>query len=331
MHVEKIFAPSDEAIRRAAAFLSSGELVGVPTETVYGLAANALDPTAIAKVFSAKGRPSTNPLIIHLASIDSLPLVTFQPLPSAIQQQVDALSDLWPGPLTLVLPRSSLVSDLVSAGRKTVAVRVPAHEVTQRLLRECGFPLAAPSANRSTYVSPTTAAHVAEGLGEHVAMILDGGPCGCGLESTIVLLEGRSATILRPGVITREELSHRLQTKVDVYRTTESKTAMLAPGMMREHYAPRTPLRLITQILPEQLSERCGRIAFGPISPEERSPYQYTEILSPTRDLNEVAKKLFAAIRDFDGRGLELIVVDVCESQGIGQAIMDRLLRAAAR
>lgn len=343
MNHSKIHAPTDDAIRLAAQCLARGELVGIPTETVYGLAACALDPVAVAKIFAAKGRPSSNPLIVHLAELSQLSLVTAEPLDDAIAAQVDLLSVLWPGPMTLVLPRSSRVPDAVTAGRDTVAVRIPGHEITRKLIRQCGFPLAAPSANRSKYVSPTTAEHVAEGLHEHVAMILDGGACDCGIESTIVMLEPDGATLLRPGAITREELALRLGAPVRLLAPTTDDEDLVAPGMMREHYAPSTPIRFFDPTQLNDLPARCGRIAFSTptssgtqFSSETQCSsgtqcFEVFKVLSKTGDLDEVAKHLFAAIRELDAMGLDLILVDSCEPSGIGQAIMDRLNRATAR
>ncbi len=329
MGLEKIHAPSDESIRRAARFLAQGQLVGIPTETVYGLAANALDPVAVARIYTAKGRPPSNPLIVHLADASQLPLVTGQPLGEAIRSQIEKLTPFWPGPLTLVLPRGAAVPDCVTAGRDTVAVRVPANEIARRLIRECGFPLAAPSANRSTYVSPTTAAHVLDGLGDHVAMILDGGDCDCGIESTIVRLEGDSATLLRPGWITREQLESRLGCAVHLHAvTSDVDPELIAPGMMRDHYAPRTRMRLVGQLGSMELPSRCGRIAFSKLPDAEAKRYFVVDALSESGDLEAVAKNLFAAIRRMDSMGLELIVVDECGTEGIGRAIMDRLNRA---
>ncbi|MDA8746485.1 L-threonylcarbamoyladenylate synthase, partial [Rubripirellula amarantea] len=194
MRRNKITTPTFEAIQRAAVLLADGQLVAIPTETVYGLAANALDELAVKRIFAAKGRPATNPLIVHLADVTQLAWVTDPNLDPIVTQRINKLSQFWPGPLTLVLPRNAAVPDIVTAGLDTVAVRIPSHEVARQLIHACGFPLAAPSANRSNYVSPTLAIHVIEGLGDEVEMVLDGGPCGHGLESTIVKLDGQNVT-----------------------------------------------------------------------------------------------------------------------------------------
>lgn len=352
--------PTEAALDRAAALLARGELVGMPTETVYGLAANATDPAAVAKVFTAKGRPAVNPLIVHVADASRLAEAVAWPLTPTLRSQLDALAAFWPGPLTLVLPRAASIPDAVTAGRPTVAVRVPDHPVAVGLLARCPFPLAAPSANRSNYVSPTRAEHVADGLGHAVAMILDGGPCEHGIESTIVALGGPDgARLLRPGAVPAEAIRDRLggvlhvENVPDVTPTADegdppsdpsrpaefspphvtpgNTTAMEAPGMMGRHYAPRTPLRILGPDGPKGDRSRCGRLAFTPIPDSERSRYAAVRILSPTGDLHEVASGLFAAIRDLDHSGLDAIDVDACPESGLGRAIMDRLRRAATK
>jgi L-threonylcarbamoyladenylate synthase len=334
--VSKIFPPTDEAIARAAEHLTRGELIGMPTETVYGIAANAMNPGAVAKIFAAKGRPSTNPLIVHLSDASDLGKVISDRIERSILDQIEKLSPYWPGPLTLVLPRSKEVPDIVTAGHSTVAVRVPENEIARKLIRQCGFPLAAPSANRSKYVSPTQASHVEQGLGNHVAMILDGGPCEVGIESTIVRLDGDHATLLRPGIITQEDLTDRLQVEVrDVPTVNSESTDLIAPGMMHQHYSPRTPSRLVTANLftasdAASMPPRCGRIAFEPLPTEITTKYAVVEILSSTGNLAEVARKLFASLRKMDDSDLEMIHIDRCPEHGLGLAIMDRLRRATA-
>lgn len=357
--------PTEAALDRAAALLTRGELVGMPTETVYGLAANATDPDAVARIFAAKGRPAVNPLIVHLADVARLADAVAWPLDATLRSQLDAVTGFWPGPLTLVLPRGPSIPDLVTAGRPTVAVRVPDHPVALRLLERCPFPLAAPSANRSNYVSPTRAEHVAEGLGHAVAMILDGGPCRHGIESTIVSLGGPDGPrLLRPGAVPAEAIRDRLGGSLRI-ETVPAVTppdgnvnpppdrssppdpspasggtgnatameapgmAMEAPGMMGRHYSPRTPLKILEPQGPSGDRSRCGRLAFAAIPDSEASRYAVVSVLSPTGDLREIASGLFAALRDLDRRGLEAIDVDACQETGLGRAIMDRLRRAA--
>ena len=208
--------PSDRQIEAASAELRAGNLVAMPTETVYGLAANAWDETAVSKIFEAKGRPATNPLIVHIYDWTFLDQCAEVPLATEIDQAMKQLDAFWPGPLTLILPKSQRISSLVTAGRETVAVRVPRHPVARKLLKSCNFPVAAPSANRSTAVSPTTAQHVDDELGEQVAIILDGGPSELGLESTILDLTESPPRILRHGGVTAESLAKALHLSVDV-------------------------------------------------------------------------------------------------------------------
>lgn len=331
-----IHSADDSELDLAAARLAAGELVAIPTETVYGLAANAFDPAAVAKIFAAKGRPSDNPLIVHVASLDRLDLAIAMPLSTTLHQQLDAIVDLWPGPLTVVLPVGKKIATNVTAGLATVAVRVPSHPVANAILKRCPFPLAAPSANLSRYVSPTTAAHCGNGLPSSVAMVVDGGPCQCGVESTIVKLGDDGPRLLRPGSITAETLAQRFGVGLESLLQTlaPEDTSLIAPGMMREHYSPRTPLRLVTPQddvdASSARSPRRGRIAFSPLSDDVRDRYAVVETLSDSGDLVEVGKKLFAAMRRLDTAGVDLILVDGCDAIGIGRAIMDRLGRAAA-
>lgn len=324
--------PVHDVFQTACDLLAQDKLVGIPTETVYGLAANAWSSAAVEKIFLAKGRPSNNPLIVHVASVERLSEAVKLPLPAMLQQQLDRVVDLWPGPITFVLPRCMKIPDRVTAGSDTVAVRIPAHPVARTLLERCPFPIAAPSANRSKYVSPTTAEHCLAGLGDHVELIIDGGPCELGVESTIVALQHDGPRLLRPGAVTAEVLASRFGMTIE--QLTRSIAAaprrLEAPGMIREHYSPITPLHLLTSDGCGQILPRTGRIAFRPLSPAESTRYEVVETLSTVGDLDEVARGLFAAVRRLDQLGLDQIVVDTCDSTGIGRAIMDRLRRAAA-
>ena len=354
--------PADEVLDRAAALLAAGKLIAIPTETVYGLAANAWDRDAVAKIFAAKQRPATNPLIVHIAAIDQMDRAVMMPLAPELQRQLDCVVDLWPGPLTVVLPRSNRISDVVTAGRDTVAVRIPSHPVALRLLRRCPFPIAAPSANRSNYVSPTMAEHCdgamdQPGIHQFIEMVIDGGDCDFGVESTIVALRPEGPRLLRPGGVAAETLAERFgitvpqltgeqlpglhltgtpltdavaESAAEAGATADGTAAMLAPGMMKEHYSPTTPLMLYDTACPMSLPARAGRIAFKPLSVQEAACYAAVETLSDSGDLHEVAKGLFAALRRLDHAELDLIVIDCCEPVGIGMAIMDRIHRAAA-
>jgi len=312
---------------RAAGILRAGGLVGMPTETVYGLAANALDACAVAKVFAAKGRPTFDPLIVHLADVSELPAVV-----SAVPPLAWRLAEsCWPGPLTLVLPRAASVPDLVTSGLPGVGVRIPAHAMAQRLLREAGCPLAAPSANPFGGISPTTAAHVMAGLGGRVDYVLDGGPCRVGVESTVVSLMGEIPVLLRPGGVGPERLAELL----GHYETARPDAALEdsaqpAPGMLSRHYAPRTPLRLIaaSDVAIPVPGLRSGLLTWGP---ESEIP-GFDRIFRLCREGNPeiCAAGFFAALRDLDSAGLDVIIARQFRELGLGVALNDRLRRGAA-
>ncbi|MEZ6091604.1 MAG: L-threonylcarbamoyladenylate synthase [Pirellulaceae bacterium] len=325
----------EHSLALACEHLAAGRLVGVPTETVYGLAANAFDPLAVRRIYTAKGRPDNNPLIVHVAGSDQLPDVVDWPLDAETGRLLDAIIDLWPGPLTVVLPRARRIPDEVTAGLSTVAVRIPKHPVMQSLLTRCGFPVAAPSANRSKYVSPTTAQHVVDGLGDQVAMVLDGGRCSVGLESTIVSLRP-SPRILRPGTVTAEMLAKRWGVPAASLLPSGAKSPAVdepavleAPGMMLQHYSPTTRLAFADDAT-SSTKGQVGRIAFAPLPDSRLTEYAVVRVLSQSGDLMEVASGLFAALRELDQLQLDWILVDRCSSDGIGRAIMDRLTRAVA-
>jgi len=327
--------PTAGSIAEAADILKNGGLVGLPTETVYGLAANALDNSAVAKIFAAKGRPSFNPLIIHVPDVTAAEdLVQMNAAAYHVAQA------FWPGPLTLILPRKTgcRVSELASAGLDTLAIRVPAHPVALAVLKACGVPLAAPSANRSGALSPTTPAHVAESLGEAVDLILAAGPCAVGLESTVLDLSGPTPVILRAGAITAEDLESVLGITMP-YETSESH-APKSPGLLLKHYAPNTPLRLNAV----DVREGEALLAFG--SPKFMGllkddgtggfaardlPETHFRNLSEDGDLHEAAANLFAMIKTLDGAGASAIAVMPIPHHGLGIAINDRLKRGAEK
>jgi L-threonylcarbamoyladenylate synthase len=303
------------AIARAAALLRAGRIVAFPTETVYGLGGDATNDHAVAAIFAAKGRPRFNPLIIHVRDLaEAARLAVFN---SPARR---AVTRFWPGPLTLVLPRqpSAGVSLLAGAGLDTLAIRVPAHRVAQALLRGMGRPIAAPSANRSGRVSPTEATHVAEDLGDEVAMILDDGPTPVGLESTVLDLSGEAPTLLRPGAITFEMLAELLGPI-----GLPGSALPRSPGMLASHYAPQLPVRLAaTKAHPVE-----ALLAFGPDAPPG-----FAEVLWLSRagDLAEAAANLFAMLRRLDRPSFTGIAVMPIPEHGLGRAINDRLRRAAA-
>jgi L-threonylcarbamoyladenylate synthase len=320
-----LLTPAPEDLARAADLLRAGEIVAVPTETVYGLAADALNPAALAKVFAAKGRPLLDPLIVHVADVADIGRI------AELDPRLARLAVFWPGPLTVVLRRLPVVPDLVTAGRDTVAVRVPAHPAFRALLRAAG-PLAAPSANPFGYVSPTLAVHVRDSLGERCPWILDGGPCAHGVESTILDLSDPSAArLLRPGPIPRDALESALGAPIEaVTRAAPADQAQLAPGMLERHYSPRTPIRLFARGGSPAIP--AGRVALLLQSRRAAAPAG-AEIfyLSETGDPAEAARALFALLRQLDRLGLEVIVAELAEESGVGVALNDRLRRAAAR
>jgi L-threonylcarbamoyladenylate synthase len=302
-------AATPEAIAEAARILARGQLVAFPTETVYGLGADAVNGEAVAGLFAAKGRPRFNPLIVHVENLKQASAHgEFSPAALRLAEK------FWPGALTLVLPRraGSALSELVSAGLETVALRAPSHNVAQELLRAFGGPIAAPSANVSGRVSATTATHVAEGLGEKAELILDGGPAALGLESTVIGFEGGAPVLLRPGAIAREEI------EAVVGRLAAADGKIRSPGQLQSHYAPRARLRL------DAREARPGEtfLGFGE-APGARLN------LSTRGDLKEAAANLFAMLRELD-KGAAAIAVSPIPDSGLGEAINDRLRRAAA-
>lgn len=303
------------AIEEAAALLASGRLVAMPTETVYGLAGNALSDHAVAAIYEAKGRPSFNPLIVHVADIPQAQrYAVFNETALKLAQR------FWPGPLTLVLPRSGNcpLSLLASAGLDSVAIRVPAHPIARALLEKSGLPLAAPSANRSGKISPTLAAHVVEELGGSVALVLDGGACEVGIESTVVNVTKEGAEILRPGVITQEELASALGRPVLLAAGGE---ALKSPGMLLSHYAPGKPLRLnAASVAGDEALLAYGKPLTGAM---------VTENLSLQADLREASANLFRMLRMLDHSAASAIAVMPVPDEGLGIAINDRLARAA--
>jgi L-threonylcarbamoyladenylate synthase len=316
--------PITKDIRKAAALLKQEEVVAIPTETVYGLAGNIFSEKAVRKIFSLKERPLYNPLIVHLASARALPSVARE-VPAAARKLAQAF---WPGPLTLVLPKTDSVPDLVTAGKPTVAVRVPAHPVARSLLEQLDFPLAAPSANPFGAISPTVAVHVAAYFGQRLSLVLDGGPCQRGIESTIVGFEGEAVILYRHGSLSREEIE---QVVGNVSQLTRQEHAPAAPGMLAKHYSPATPTVLTSDLLKtirDYPEARIGLIVFRKPVAECRIAHQ--EVLSPSGDLEEAARNLFAAMHRLDQMKLDVIIAEKVEDQGLGKAINDRLSRASA-
>ena len=300
-----------EAIAEAADILRRGGLVAMPTETVYGLAADASNADAIARLYAAKGRPSFNPLIAHVTGPKMAQTVADWP-----ELGAKLAGTYWPGPLTLVLPKmpDADIADIANAGLDSIALRAPAHPAARALLAEFGKPLVAPSANPSGSISPTTAQHVAEGLGDKVDLILDGGACPVGVESTVVAIDGDRAILLRPGGLDRVQI----EPITGPLARPEADAPLASPGMLKSHYAPDAKVRLnATEKRPGELL-----IGFGEIGGDLN--------LSESGDLVEAATRLFAALREIDSRHPDAIAVAPIPERGLGEAINDRLQRAAA-
>jgi L-threonylcarbamoyladenylate synthase len=328
-HSAQICRGTPENLRRFARILRRGGLVAVPTETVYGLAANALDAKACHNIFRAKRRPANDPLIVHVADLRML---------AQVAEPNEAVAKLarafWPGPLTLVLPRKPAIPDVVTAGLPSVAVRMPAHPLFRRLLRLCRLPLAAPSANPFGYVSPTTAAHVQDGLGSAIAHILDGGPCLHGLESTIVdIRDPGRPVLLRPGVITADQISRTLGVPVRIRSQRRSPgLPALAPGLLARHYSPRRPVRTHRRISAAMVA-RAGSdeawICFR--RPDWAGDAKNVFWLSARGDVEEAGRQLFALLRRLDRDSWTRLHAELAPEGGPGLAINDRLRRAAAK
>lgn len=313
------------ALHRAAERLRGGGIVAFPTETVYGLGAVVFDKQAVARVFEAKQRPFFDPLIVHVSSMEQVEALTAR-VPAAAAA---LMAHFWPGPLTLILPKAASVPDLVTAGLPTVAVRMPRHPLALELIRQTGKPIAAPSANTFGHTSPTTALHVRESLGRRVDLVLDGGACSVGVESTILSFCEPSPTVLRPGGVPVEAIEARLGFAVSVSSAPSGN--VLAPGMLPRHYAPRTRFEVVSP--PDAVSAHAGKgvglLTMGRTA--DTSAFSAVECLSERMDLREAAMNLFGAIRRLDALGLNRIVAETVPDEGLGRAINDRLFRAAGQ
>lgn len=337
LHVDPV-NPEPEKIALAAAEIRGGGLVAFPTETVYGLGANALDERAVGRIFEAKARPFEDPLIVHIGRIEDLAAVT-DSMPGLVSVLAEAF---WPGPLTLVLPKSRLVPGNVSAGLNNVAVRMPAHPVALALLEAAGVPIAAPSANRFGHTSPTSAAHVLQDLAEYIDMLLDGGETSVGVESTVLDLTHTPPIILRPGGLTREELE-RVIGPVGMQEKNEPGP-QISPGLLDSHYAPRARLILFTgdgrdvlkrmELLATRQLEngkRVGLLLADDDVVEIRKTGLTTIVLGQSDDLAQIARNLYAGLHKLDDLGVDVILAHSFSEQGLGLAINDRLRRAASQ
>jgi L-threonylcarbamoyladenylate synthase len=317
-----ILPAGEAAVAAAARVLAEGGLVAFPTETVYGLGTDATNKEAVARLYRAKGRPSFNPLISHVSDLDAAQKIArFDATATALAQA------FWPGPLTLVLPKAANcgVAELATAGLETIAIRVPAHPLARQILRAFGGPVVAPSANLSGHVSPTTAAHVRSDLGGRIDLIVDGGPVEVGVESTIVGCLN-APTLLRPGGLPREAIERVLGRQLLAPSADGDHARPLAPGMLAAHYAPRTPVRLDALYI--EADEAL--LAFGPAPVPGAASAAAVMNLSARGDLEEAAANLFGYLRELDARGASTIAVMPVPHHGLGEAINDRLRRAAA-
>ena len=314
----------DRDILKAKELLESGELVAIPTETVYGLAGNAFNIEAVTKIFEVKNRPSFDPLIVHIDSADRI-FDIVKELPAKAKILAERF---WPGPLTLLLPKQDAIPDLVTSGMDTVAVRVPNQPLTSALLKALRFPLVAPSANPFGYVSPTAAQHVEDQLGGKIHYILDGGSCPVGIESTIVGFEGDEAIIHRLGGLSKEKIESLIG-KVQLMPHSSSNPK--APGMLKSHYSPGKKVILghLDNLLETYDAERAGIICFK--EPVASVPQERQQVLAPDGDLSTAAQHLFAALRSLDKLDIDFILAEYVPEHGLGLAINDRLTRAAAK
>jgi L-threonylcarbamoyladenylate synthase len=331
-------AINDGMIQQAGQVIRRGGLVAFPTETVYGLGANAFDEYAVARIFAAKGRPSNDPLIVHIYTLRQLYEIAVD-IPDLALQLADRF---WAGALTLVLKKSERVAVNVSAGMPTVAVRMPDHPIAQALLIAAGVPIAAPSANLFARPSPTTAAHVLEDLAGRVDMVLDGGATRIGLESTVLDMTGEIPTILRPGGILLEDIQTIAPNAQLLPKYLDAAAPSSSPGMLVKHYSPHAELQLFVgetgQVI-ETMRNRCrefahiGRMVGVMVTDEQQSHFQdlpcRVVLLGRAEDYETIARRLFAALRDFDQQGVDVILAQAVEQQGLGVAIWDRLIRAA--
>ncbi len=310
-----------ENIEIAAEILKMGGLVAVPTETVYGLAANALNNSAVAAIFEAKNRPTFDPLIVHLKSVSEIE--KYATINS--KKLLKLISHFSPGPITFLLPKKNNIPDLVTSGLDKVALRIPSHPVMNALLTVLDFPLAAPSANPFGYISPTTAKHVLDQLGGKIDYILDGGSCSVGLESTIVGEEENKIVVYRKGGISVEEIEDVMNEKVIVIAHSDSNPA--APGMLKKHYSPNKNIYLENTSINIPF-EKTGFLGFSTFHPEVDKKYQF--LLSEKADLKEAAQRLFVGLRWLDEQKIDNIIIQLLPEHGLGEAINDRLRRAAA-
>lgn len=333
MFKTKVMPCDKEGLVLAAELLRQGEVVGIPTETVYGLAANAFDPAAVSKIFAAKGRPQDNPLIVHISGLPMLEEVV-----TSFSEIAQRLADaFWPGPLTMILPKSEKIPLAVTAGLDSVGVRMPGHPGAQAVIQACGLPLAAPSANTSGKPSPTKAEHVLHDMDGKIPLILDGGSCKVGVESTVILVKPSSVHLLRPGGITREMIE-ALGIAVSVDPAVESKleqgAKVLSPGLKYKHYSPKAEVVIIRSTLDkfaEYVNNKAESGVFALVFEGEENRLRVPSLAyGSANDPATQAAGLFDALRELDNRGARLIYARCPDQSGVGYAVYNRILRAAA-
>lgn len=319
-----ILEANTENIKQAAKAIKLGEIVAFPTETVYGLGADGLNPTAVAKIFEAKNRPSFNPLILHIASAEQ-----FYELVNIENEKVEKLiTAFWPGPLTLVLPKKKIVPDIVTAGNPTVAVRMPKHPVALELIKASLTPIAAPSANTFGFLSPTTAEHVEKQLDDKVNIILDGGMSNVGVESTIIEITGDKIYLLRPGGIAVEQIEKVCGRKIEVKQIDLNN--LNAPGQLQQHYAPKVPINFLNEVNKVKIeNKKLAGLFFQKNNTDIR--FEQVEILSYSGNVHEAAANLFHHLHLLESLEIDLILVEPVKEEGLGIAIMDRLRKATNR
>lgn len=310
-----------EQIAKAASLLNNGKVVAIPTETVYGLAANAFDDTSVKQIFEIKQRPLFNPLIVHIKSIDDLEKIASY-VPS---KALKLANHFWPGALTLVLPKKEIIPNIVTAGKDTVGIRVPSHPIALALLQELDFPLAAPSANPFGYISPTTAEHVQKQLGDKIPFILDGGNCEKGIESTIIGFDKDEPILYRVGAISKEEIETIIG---KINEKTKAAAKPEAPGMLSKHYSPRTPFMVSENIISDIEKYKNQAVGFLIYSNVNISYSDNFTHLTKTENLDEAAQNLYAAMHKLDAAGFDLIIAEKFPEQGLGISLNDRLYRA---
>ncbi len=316
-----IFSSSRENIERAASIIKSGGLVSFPTETVYGLGGNALDPKAVARIFEAKQRPSFDPLITHIADLEMLDQIAV----IKNNKVFDIIEKFWPGSLTIIVPKKEIIPPIVTSGLETMAIRMPDHQTALELIRMSTGAVAAPSANPFGYLSPTTAQHVEEPLGNKIEMILDGGPCRIGVESTVLDLTGEKPLVLRPGGLSLEDLRSVIEDVEIFNRTTVSPTS---PGQLKMHYSPTKPLYIVDSI--DQVVDRNGAGALL-FKDSQTTGFSAVEILSAKGDTVEAAANLFKALHKLDKQDITKIYAERLPETGLGRAVMDRIYKASEK